>query len=70
MRKQQIEQKDTEWLTVDEVCKLIKSSHGTVLKAIHKGELNFVKIGRSYRLPKNDLFRNKKGLHWKKLAQA
>lgn len=50
-------------MTVDEIAALLRVSKMTVYRLLHSGELDAVRIGRSFRVPESavgDLLREKK----------
>lgn len=46
---------DDEYLSVEDVTRLLKVSKGTIQRWCHDGELPAVKIGKAYRIRKEDL---------------
>jgi len=55
--------KREKYMTVDEIAALLRVSKMTVYRLLHSGELDAVRIGRSFRVPESavgDLLREKK----------
>ncbi|GAA1698178.1 helix-turn-helix domain-containing protein [Fodinicola feengrottensis] len=44
---------EVRFLTVAEVASLMRVSKMTVYRLVHSGELNAVRVGRSFRVPEN-----------------
>ena len=44
---------DVRFLTVAEVAELMRVSKMTVYRLVHSGELNAVRVGRSFRVPEH-----------------
>ena len=45
-----------ELLTMAEVCSILRIGRGTLLKLIHSGEVKAIKVGRQWRILKEDLY--------------
>ena len=45
-----------EILTIAEVCSILRIGRSTLLKLIHSGEMHAYKVGRQWRISKNELF--------------
>lgn len=45
-----------EILTIGEVCSILRIGRSTLLKLIHSGELPAFKVGRQWRISKNELY--------------
>lgn len=43
-----------EFYTIDEVAKILKVEHKTIRRAIKRGDIKAMKIGRQYRIRKSD----------------
>jgi excisionase family DNA binding protein len=53
--------KDDEVLTSDEAIEYLKISKPTLLKCIHDGRINAIKVGNGWRVLKSELYRFLKG---------
>ena len=43
-----------EFYTIDEVAKILKVEHRTIRRAIKRGDIKAMKVGRQYRIRKSD----------------
>lgn len=44
-----------EYLTIDETCKVLKLNRCSIMKLINNGQLKASKIGKEYRIKRNDI---------------
>jgi excisionase family DNA binding protein len=55
---------DVKLLTVAEVAKIMRVSKMTVYRLIHSGELEAIRVGRSFRVPEQAVGRYLRVLQW------
>lgn len=44
-----------EFYTIDELAKILKVEHRTIRRAIKRGDIKAMKVGRQYRIKKSDI---------------
>ena len=49
---------DTQFYTLDEVCKILNVCRQTIVKAVGRGDLQAIMIGRQWRFPKESFKRS------------
>jgi len=60
---------DVRLLTVAEVARIMRVSKMTVYRLIHSGELEAIRVGRSFRVPEQAVSRYLKVLQWSSPGQ-
>lgn len=55
---------DVKLLTVGEVARIMRVSKMTVYRLIHSGELDAIRVGRSFRVPEQAVSRYLRVLQW------